>query len=68
MHITQTITQHIDMMHTGLSLTIYFPIGTTHPYEGIGKQALQDVYARCKYKVQYGSKPGQDVVAVYKRR
>jgi len=51
--------------NTRADILVSFPMNTYNPYEGIGKQARMDVYARCNYSIVYGQSPELDRIHVF---
>ena len=47
------------------NILVSFPLNSYNPYEGIGKQARMDVYARCSYDISYGKTPELDRIHVH---
>lgn len=66
MGVSDTIKDHIDMaaFDSGHRI-VSSPIRGTHPYERIGQQVIEQLYQdpRVKYRVLYGSAPGNDRVS-----
>lgn len=69
MSVTSTIQYPIDVIAWDSGHTIVSTlINGTHPYERFGKHVIQDVYARCKYRIYYASNPRLDVVSIMHKR
>lgn len=44
---------------------VSFALNATHPYERLGKHMRDEIYARCDYRISYGTEPQYDRIHVH---